>query len=426
MGVRAAILALILLLPAGLDAGLFEVGPGKALATPGEIQWESINPGDIIHIHWREKPYLNKWVLCRQGTEKKPIHILGISGPEGQQPVIDAENAKTPEPLDYWGDQRSLIKIGGANKPPDTEPAHIIIENLELRGARKGRYYSDAKGRLKEYASNAARLYIEKGHHITVRGCTIHDSGNGLVTSHKSRDILVESCHIYGNGNPGSIYHHNVYTESLRITFRNNRLCALAPGAKGNNLKDRSAGLKVLNNTIYGGNKQLDLVDAEGSPLLRDHPEYSKAIVDGNLIIEPAEDGNRQIVHFGGDSGRKEWYRRTLIFRNNQILTYRKDATVLFRLNDRKQYVICENNRFLHADGPDAGNWEILTRFGNIEFRKPNHIQGRWKPTGYKLSIHKLFNPSNLQPLGTIDALEKTPTNEARLPCQHSKTNRID
>ena len=45
MGVRAAILALILLLPAGLDAGLFEVGPGKALATPGDIQWESINPG---------------------------------------------------------------------------------------------------------------------------------------------------------------------------------------------------------------------------------------------------------------------------------------------------------------------------------------------------------------------------------------------
>ena len=111
MGVRAGILALILLLPAGLDAGLFEVGPGKALATPGEIQWESINPGDIIHIHWREKPYLNKWVLCRQGTEKQPIHILGISGPEGQQPVIDAENAKTPEPLDYWGDQRSLITV---------------------------------------------------------------------------------------------------------------------------------------------------------------------------------------------------------------------------------------------------------------------------------------------------------------------------
>ena len=44
MGVRAAILALILLLPAGLDADLFEVGPGKALATPGDIQWESIKP----------------------------------------------------------------------------------------------------------------------------------------------------------------------------------------------------------------------------------------------------------------------------------------------------------------------------------------------------------------------------------------------
>ena len=120
---------------------------------------------------------------------EKPIHILGISGPEGQQPVIDAENAKTPEPLDYWGDQRSLIKIGGANKPPDTEPAYIIIENLELRGARKGRSYTDSKDRLKEYTSNAASLYIEKGHNITIRGCTLHDSGNGLVTSHQSRDI---------------------------------------------------------------------------------------------------------------------------------------------------------------------------------------------------------------------------------------------
>ena len=196
---------------------------------------------------------------------KKPIHILGISGPEGQQPVIDAENAKTPEPVDYWGDQRSPIKIGGANKPPDTEPAYIIIENLELRGARKGRSYTDSKDRLKEYTSNAASLYIEKdtisryvvAHFMTAatalsQAISLEISWwNQLhIRQWQSREHLPPQC-LHG------VSSHNL---SQQPTLRS------APGAKGNNLKDRSAGLKVLNNTIHGENKQLDLVDAEEVP----------------------------------------------------------------------------------------------------------------------------------------------------------------
>ena len=242
---------LLLLIPSLLTAKLYEVGPNQAMPTPEEVPWESLGPGDTVRIHWRAEPYRNKWVICRQGTQAQPITIEGVSGPDGQQPIIDAANATTRPPLDYWGAERSLIKIGGASKPADTEPAHILIENLELRGARKGHSFTDNKGRKQAHTSHAASIYIEKGHHITVRGCTLHDNGNGLMTSHRSRDILVEACHIHSNGTPDSIYHHNIYTESLRITFRHNRLCTLTPGARGNNLKDRSAGLRILHNTIY-------------------------------------------------------------------------------------------------------------------------------------------------------------------------------
>lgn len=371
----------ILLLQAIIPATTYEVGPGKPLVTPNEVPWEKLATGDEVLIHWRTKPYQCKWVICRQGTQKHPIVIRGVNGPQGQQTVISAADATTRSQLDYWSDERSLIKIGGASKPTDAEPAYIVIKNLHLRDANEGNHFTDNKGRRTAYTHHAAGIYIEKGHHITLRDCTLSNNGNGLMTSHKSRNILVERCHIHSNGNRGSIYHHNVYTESLNITFRNNRLCPLRRGARGNNLKDRSAGLKVIENTIHGGNRQLDLVDAEDSEILRNHPNYSQTLVDKNLLIERIGDGNKQVVHFGGDSGKTNWYRRELIFRNNIVITYRKDATTLFRMATKDQHVLCENNHLHHAADPRNGLWHIVDQTGNVQL-KNNGITGKWKPKG--------------------------------------------
>jgi hypothetical protein len=88
-----------------LAAATYEVGPGQALASPGDVPWESLAAGDTVLIHWRAAPYTNKWVICRQGTADAPITVRGVPGAGGELPVIDA----------------------GAALHPDTLPAHEVV-----------------------------------------------------------------------------------------------------------------------------------------------------------------------------------------------------------------------------------------------------------------------------------------------------------
>lgn len=178
---------------------------------------------------------------------------------------------------------------------------------------------------LATYTQNAASIYIEKGEHIQIRGCIIHDSGNGIFIGAfdgQTKDILIEKCWIYDNGIEGSIYHHNTYTAANGITYQFNYFGPLREGCRGNNLKDRSAGTIIRYNWIEGGNKQLDLVDAEDTNILVSDPKYHQTFVYGNILIEHADDGNSQILHYGGDSGDESIYRKgTLFFYNNTVIS---------------------------------------------------------------------------------------------------------
>jgi len=335
---------LFVAIPSLLHGADYNVGPGKTHESINNVPWESLSPGDRVMIHWRKTPYAEKWVICRQGTAEKPIRIVGVPGPKGQLPVIDGRNATTRKALNFWNEERGVIKIGGANRPADTMPAHIVIENLDIRSGRPPFGFTGRHGKSR-YKKNAAAVYVEKGEHVTIRGCVLHDSGNGLVVSPQSSDILVENCYLYDNGIENSIYEHNSYTEAAGIVFQGNRYGPLRKGCLGNNLKDRSAGLVVRYNWIEGGNRQLDLVDATGKEKLRDDPRYRKTFVYGNVLIEHDGHGNSQIVHYGGDSGKTEWYRHgTLYFYNNTVVSYRKGTTTLLRLSSAKEHVDCRNN----------------------------------------------------------------------------------
>ncbi|MBI3696064.1 MAG: right-handed parallel beta-helix repeat-containing protein, partial [Acidobacteria bacterium] len=247
-------------------ATVYEVGPGKPLAAISQVPWATLEPGDTVLIYPRPEPYKEKWVICRQGTADGPITVRGIPGENGELPVIDGSAATTPAGLNYWNEARGVIKIGGANNPPDTTPRYITIENLDIRSARPPYTFTGRAGVPETYALNGAALYIEKGENITLRGLTLHDSGNGLFigssNENVTRDILVDANYIYDNGNLGSGFEHNSYTAALGITFQYNRYGPLRAGALGNSLKDRSAGLVVRYNWIESGNRQLDLVDA--------------------------------------------------------------------------------------------------------------------------------------------------------------------
>jgi Right handed beta helix region/Dockerin type I domain len=379
---------LLMALAPGLRAATYEVGPGKPFASIGAVSWESLQPGDSVLIHWRSTAYKEKWVIGRQGTATAPIIVRGVAGPAGQLPVIDGNGATTRTSLNYWNEVRGLLKIGGSNVPPDTTPQYLVIENLEFRSARPPYTFTAANGTTQSYVNNAASIYVEKGQHVTIRNCVLDDSGNGLFigspADQPSRDFLIEGSYIYGNGNAGSAFEHNNYSAAIGIVFQYNRFGPLRAGTSGNNLKDRSAGLVVRYNWIEGGNRQLDLVDAEDSGVIVADPSYRTTLVYGNILIEPANDGNRQMVHYGGDSGTVSDYRKgTLHMYNNTLVSTRTDRTTLLRLSTNEETADFRNNIVYPTL---AGNTVALL-----------------DQTGALWLTHNWFKPGWVSTFGTLD-----------------------
>ncbi|MCI0546637.1 MAG: polysaccharide-degrading enzyme, partial [Candidatus Rokubacteria bacterium] len=131
---------LVALLAVGLAAReaaatVYEIGPDLPLDQIADAPWATLGPGDEVSIHWRAEPYREKWVIGRAGTAQAPIVVRGVRGPGGERPVISGDGATTPEPLDFTGERRGVLKIGTSNVPADTLPEYLVIEGLELRSA---------------------------------------------------------------------------------------------------------------------------------------------------------------------------------------------------------------------------------------------------------------------------------------------------
>src|SRR5688572_4429648 len=373
-------IAASLLLPALMTAAIYNVGPGQPLASIGAVPWATLQPGDTVRIHYRSTPYKEKWVICRQGTATAPLTVSGVPGPAGEFPVIEGIGAVTAPGLNYWSENRGIVKIGGANTPADTMPRYIVLEGLEIRGARSSYTFTDDVGATVAYSANASTIYVEKCENCTIRNNILHDAGNGFFVASAgttvSRNILVQGNYIYDGGNSGSIFEHNIYTAAIGITFEGNRIGPLLSGAGGNNLKDRSAGTVIRYNWIEGGNRQLDLVDGEDSRLIASDPSYRSAHVYGNVLIERDNDGNRQMIHYGGDSGGSASYRKgTLYVFNNTFVSLRGDRTTLFRASTTDETIDARNNIFYSTA---AGTTVSLADASGVFFLSRNWIKPGW------------------------------------------------
>ncbi|MEQ1764408.1 MAG: putative Ig domain-containing protein [Pyrinomonadaceae bacterium] len=364
------------------DAAIYEVKEGTPMDTIAEVPWTTLQPGDTVLIHWRSASYKEKWVICRQGTAQAPITVRGVPGPNGELPVIDGNGATTPNSLNFWSETRGTIKIGGANVPQDTMPKFIVIENLEIRGAHPSYQFTGRNGALQTYSTSASPIYVEKGENITIRNNIITDGANGFFVASSddavSRNILVEGNYIYGNGVSGSILQHNNYTAAIGITFQYNRFGPLRSGAPGVNLKDRSAGLVVRYNWIEGGNRNIDLVDGEDTIHIRNAPEYRKTFVYGNILIKQ-DGGNNQAIHYGGDSGTTENYRKgTLYLYNNTLYSIRAGNSVVMRLSTNEEFCDARNNIFFNTAA--GTSLAMLAEAGTLS------ITNNWAKTGWRNS----------------------------------------
>lgn len=363
---------------------VYEVGPGMAFTSIGDVPWHELAAGDTVQIHGRATPYHEMILITGSGTVDAPIRIVGVPGPNGEAPIIDGRNAVLGPNLDYAYSgtaTRGLLTISASSQDPwGYKPSYIEISGLTLRNARVGNSFTRPGGVVSQFATNAAGLFVERGENITIRDCVIENNSNGLFVASggseelQSRDILVQSNTIHGNGNVGSDRQHNVYTEAIGITFEDNHLGPLLPGSGGINLKDRSAGLVIRNNWIEGGALLLDLVDPEESWVLTTaDPGYKQTFVYGNILVNKSGPGNAgNLIHYGGDTGDTKDYRKeTLYFYHNTVMIEGvrsgPDArwfTDIFRFDTNQQVADVRNNIFYCGLPPDAPPSTEVTGFG--------------------------------------------------------------
>lgn len=370
-------------------AATYDVGPDQPLATPLDVPWESLNAGDTVRIHWRPDAYKDKWLISRSGTAEQPIVVKGVPGPKGELPVISGDGARTRRVLNFWGENRGVIKLGGSNFPTNT-PTHIMIDGLEIRSGCAPYRFWNARGQEETYRSDGAAIYIEGGKNITIRNCVIHDCGNGLFSTATSADLLIEGNHLHGNGDTNNFLLHNCYMSAAGITFQFNHFGPLRKGCLGANLKDRSAGTVIRYNWIEGGGVQLSLAEAArtlGTEALRLDPRYRTTFVYGNVLIEPEGDGNNLMVAYGGDVGDTATYRKgTLHFYHNTVVSHRQRWTILFQLATNDERADCRNNIILlTAPGARLG---LVNKSGHLA------LSHNWLNLGYAVSWDGIINGS--------------------------------
>jgi hypothetical protein len=297
---------------------VYEVGPDKTYASPGQVPWENLQASSLILIYYRLQPYTDKWVIATTGRAENPVVVRSVSDENGNRPIISDNNAVTRLQLDYWNENWSVIKSGGSSHPNEI-PAFITIENLDIRSDSPSYLYSNDSGAANQnYSANAASIHVETGNNITIRNCILYDSANGFFAGSQVSRQLLEKNILYDNGMEGAIYQHNNYTEVDHITFQFNQFGPLRAGCLGNNLKDRSAGTVIRYNWIEAGSRTIDLVESDNTDLIND-PDYQKTYVYGNMLIKHDAQENGQVIHYGGDSGDLDRYRKGRLYLFNNF-----------------------------------------------------------------------------------------------------------
>ncbi len=304
------------------------VGPGQTHATPSDVNWNALQAGDTVRIHWRAQPYRDKVMISSVGTEAQPIRVCGVRGPQGQRPVLDGQDATTRPDLDFPFDghqPRGLIIVGNPHSDYFQTPAHVIIEGLELRNAHRDHTYTDKAGVVQQYAWNASCIFAPRSHDMTLRDLDVHHCGNGLFLGHgsgpnRTERLRIVGNHIHHNGVAGRDREHNAYLEGIESLVEFNHFGPTV--GNGSGLKDRGS-TTIRYNFVAGGAHLLDIVDAQETPENASDPALVAAFrtthVYGNVFVQRRSAGG--MFHYGGDSGVFDKYRKGVLqFYNNTVV----------------------------------------------------------------------------------------------------------
>ncbi|MHC4712102.1 MAG: putative Ig domain-containing protein [Planctomycetota bacterium] len=378
------LVAAVFLVAGQACATTYEVGPGKTYSNITDVPLEDLTAGDTVKIYYRTTAYKENFGIFGQGTAQSPITVQGIAGSGGELPVIDGADAivRDPTELTYWGDNRSVIKIGGSVLPETwgghNDPEYIVIENLEVKNGKSPNTFTGRYGPT-TYSLFCAGLRVEAGKHITYRNIKLHDNGNGFLSSGWSEDITIEGCYVYDNCVVDHDKEHQAYTECHGILYQYNHFGPPLSGTSGCNIKDRSCGTIIRYNWIEGGGRELNLVDSYDYASIREDPRYGKDFVYGNIIIEPDDpfDGISHVMQYGWGASRYACRPGPCQFYNNTVISYRSDFSYFVKMKDDQPTIDAYNNIFYNNRG---GNWFYMLKMEGIL-----NLSNNWLPTDYHI-----------------------------------------
>ena len=84
------------------SAAVYEVGPGKQLASLFNVPWKSLQPGDVVNIYPKPGGYKEKIQISASGTAAQHIVVRGIpDAVTGALPVLEANGAVEDPSIDW-------------------------------------------------------------------------------------------------------------------------------------------------------------------------------------------------------------------------------------------------------------------------------------------------------------------------------------
>ena len=354
------------------------------------VPWASLQPGDIVNIHFKPGGYKEKIQISASGTAGAHIVIRGIPDPgTGALPIIDGKDAiEMPsfDPRHPKFTEWSLILVSPRNTGYVYGTTHVSFVDIETLDVRNATYtgdgsitYTDKSGTVRGYGAFASGIYIEWAHDLTVRGCEISNCGNGVFANSKngaaqsSARLLIEGNYFHDNSNPripdpnnpdgaplsNGYGEHHCYIESAGAIYQYNRFGGHRPGAHGTAIKDRSSG-QIIRYNEFDMTEQsnvLALLDPQGgSGYIDAQPDYLDSFVYGNLVTINDYAGGISAFWWGAFNSSSSYaaqHRGTLHFYHNTIISHHKGVSLFFLPdatyaggNQTFENVDCRNNIF--------------------------------------------------------------------------------
>jgi len=311
-----------------------------------QVPWDELQPDDVVCIPFREEPYRHKIHVMARGAEGHPIRVVGLRGPNGERPVIDADGATsssrllqlhTPAPREDLG----VITLHGrqamSGRPPRPwQPGFITISGLKIKGARPDVYFTNANGKRVRYDTMAAGIHIDPADNVVIEDCEITDNSIGIFAgSHEgdkgtadraTQHLTIRGNYIHDNGDPLHRGQHNVSIEAYGCNVIGNYL-ALTPRHLGANYKSRCTGESFQANYLRGGRDGLAFFDFPLADLdpLRQMPSTTTLVagntLDLRLDVGSARSSPCTAIRLGASAtSQRAHHRGTLAVARNMVL----------------------------------------------------------------------------------------------------------